>query len=297
MKNRIKLQKAEPYLFLAPAGIALLFMYAYPILSSFYIALNNYNLKRLDRVYFIGLDNFRKIFRDGDISMVARNTLVYVVVCVLSQFLLGTVLALALWRPFPGRAIYQGVVFFPWAMSTFVIGLIFRWSFNGEYGVVNDLLLKIGLLDSKLAFLGTPGLSIMVVILAVIWMGVPFFGIMGLAALQSIPEDVMEAAEIDGCGAVARFFNITVPYLSPTFTTTILLRTIWVFNGVEMVLVVTEGGPANTSETLSSYLYKKAYASFDFGHAAALGLFFIAGLLIYLAVYLKVTKYEEAGDF
>jgi len=217
--------------------------------------------------------------------------------CVVSQFLLGMVLALAIWRPFRGRALYQGVVFFPWAMSTFVVGLIFRWSFNGEYGVVNDVMMKLGIVDSKIAFLGTPGLSILVVMLAVIWMGVPFFGIMILAALQSIPSDIMEAAEIDGCGAIGRFFSIVVPYIQPTIITTILLRTIWVFNGVEMVLVVTEGGPANTSETLSSYLYKKAYTSFDFGFAAALGLFFIAGLLIYLAVYLKATKYSEAGEF
>ena len=296
-KKGAALGKTEPYLYLAPAGIALLFMYAYPILSSFYIAVHEYNLKRLDRVYFTGLANFAKIFKDTDITMISRNTVIYVVICVSAQFLMGTALALALWRPFPGRAIYQGIVFFPWAMSTFVVGLIYRWSFNGEYGIVNDLLIKSGLLGSKLAFLGTPGLSLMVVIFAVIWMGVPFFGIMGLAALQSIPDDVMEAAEIDGCSAIGRFFNITLPYIKPTIITTILLRTIWVFNGVEMIVVVTEGGPANTSEILSSFLYKKAYSGFDFGFAAALGLMFIAGLLIYLAIYLKLTRFSEAGDF
>ncbi len=295
--RRATLLKAQPYLFLSPSVLALLFMFGYPLLSCFYIAFNNYNLKNLNNVYFVGFGNFTKLFTDSDLGMVARNTLIYVAVCVVVQFVLGLIIALALWKPFPLRSLYQGIIFLPWAMSSFVVGLMFRWSFNGEYGVVNDLLLKLGLIDSKLAWLGTQGLSMFVVMLAVIWIGVPFFGIMILAALQSIPTDIFEAADIDGCGMIQRFLVITVPYIKPTIITTILLRTIWIFNGVEMIMVVTEGGPASTSEILSSYLYTKAYASLDFGFAAALGLLFMLGLVTYVLVYLKVSNYSKAGDF
>lgn len=296
-KSRKRLIAAEPYLFLAPAALALILMFGYPLISCFSIASRQYNLKSLNNTPFIGFGNFEKIFQDTDLPMISRNTLIYVAVCVGFQFLLGTILALSLWRPFKGRAIYQGIVFFPWAMSSFVVGLMFRWSFNGEYGVVNDLLMKLGLVNEKVAFLGTPGLSLLVVMLAVVWMGVPFFGIMILAALQSIPDDIFEASAIDGCSTLRKFFYITIPFIKPTIITTLLLRTIWVFNGVDMIVVVTEGGPANSSETLSSYLYKKAYSSLDFGFAAALGLLFMAGLLLYVLLYLKGTKYNEAGDF
>ena len=104
---------------------------------------------------------------------------------------------------------YTHLVFLPWACSAFVVGLVFRWSFNGEYGVVNDVLMKLGIIKKGIAWLGTPGLSLVVVILAMIWIGIPFFGIMILAALQSIPDEIYEAADMDGCGMFRKFFSLT----------------------------------------------------------------------------------------
>jgi multiple sugar transport system permease protein len=213
------------------------------------------------------------------------------------QFLLGMTLALALKKKFRGRGAYQAIVFLPWAFSAFVVGLMFRWSFNGEYGVVNDLLIKLGLASEKIAWLGTPGLSLLVVIFAMIWMGVPFFAIMYLAALQSIPEDVYEAADIDGCGAIRRFFAITFPYIKPTVIMTLLLRTIWVFNSFDLIVVITGGGPANHSQTLPSYMYTRAFSGYDFGLASALGVVLMVILAVYAVIFLKVTKYNKAGDF
>ena len=118
-----------------------------------------------------------------------------------------------------------------------------------------------------------------------------------LAALQSIPSDVYEAADIDGCGVFRRFFSITLPYIKPTIITTLLLRTIWVFNSMELIMVVTGGGSAYSSETLVSYMYSKAFGTQDFGMAAAMGLVIMAGLSIYAFVFMKATRYNEAGDF
>ena len=178
-----------------------------------------------------------------------------------------------------------------------MIGIMFRWSFNGEYGVVNDLLLKLGAIKEQIAWLGTPGLSLLVVILAMIWMGVPFFAIMYLAALQSIPADIYEAADIDGCGVIRKFFLITIPYIKPTIIMTLLLRTIWIFNSFDLIVVITGGGPASSSQTLPSYMYTRAFASYDFGLASALGILLIAVLGIYSVVFLSATKYNKAGDF
>ncbi|MDR2630999.1 MAG: sugar ABC transporter permease [Spirochaetaceae bacterium] len=287
----------EPYLFMLPVFLLLALLFGYPLVRSTIMAFQNYNLGDPKNIRFNGLDNIKKLFADRDMGLVIRNSFVYVIVAVLGQFLLGLTLALALRKNFPFRGFYQAVVFLPWAFSSFVIGIMFRWSFNGEYGVVNDILYRLKLIGDSIAWLGTPGLSLLVVIFAMIWMGVPFFAIMILAALQSIPGNTFEAAEVDGCGPIRKFFCITLPYIKPTVIVTILLRTIWIFNSFDMIVVITGGGPASTSQTLPSYMYTRAFAGYDFGLAAAMGLLLMAILAVYAVVFLKVTTYNKAGDF
>ena len=296
LNNRTKMG-LEPYLFILPVLTLLVLLFGYPLLNSFIMAFENYKLTAPNDIYFNGADNFKKLFSDRDIRLVIKNSFIYVIIAVSGQFLLGMTLALALRKKFPGRGLYQSIVFLPWAFSAFVIGIMFRWSFNGEYGVVNDLLLKLGAIKEQIAWLGTPGLSLLVVILAMIWMGVPFFAIMYLAALQSIPADIYEAADIDGCGVIRKFFLITIPYIKPTIIMTLLLRTIWIFNSFDLIVVITGGGPASSSQTLPSYMYTRAFASYDFGLASALGILLIAMLGLYSVVFLSATKYNKAGDF
>lgn len=293
----MKKKKYEPYLFILPVLIVLLIMFGYPLLNSIKMAFQNYKITKPDDVYFNGIANFLKIQADSDFFLIIKNTAIYVVASTMGQFLLGLMLALALKKQFKGRGLYQSIVFLPWAFSAFVVGLMFRWSFNGEYGVVNKVLMDLGIIESKIAWLGTPGLSLAVVIMAMIWMGIPFFAIMILAALQSIPKDVYEAADVDGCGVLRQFFSITFPYIKPTIITTILLRTIWIFNSIDLIVVITEGGPINSSQTLPGYMYTKAFGTYDFGFAAAIGIVLMLILVIYAVFFLKLTKYEKAGDF
>jgi multiple sugar transport system permease protein len=261
------------------------------------MAFQNYKLTSPGKIYFNGFDNFRKLFSESDISLIIKNSFIYVLISVSGQFLLGMILALTLKKRFRFRGLYQAIVFLPWSFSAFVIGLMHRWSYNGEYGVINDLLLKFHIISEKIAWLGAPGFSLAVVILAMIWMGIPFFAIMILAALQSIPNDVYEASYIDGCGVFRRFFQITYPYIKPTIIVTILLRTIWIFNSFDLIVVITNGGPANYSQTLPSYMYLKAFSSYDFGLASALGVVLMLALVVYVTLFLKVTQYNKAGDF
>lgn len=292
-----KKRKREPWLFLLPVLVVLLLLFGYPLINSIVMAFQNYKLTAPNDIYFNGFENLKKLFGDPDGLMILKNSIIYVVISVAGQFLLGLTLALALKKQFKGRGLYQSIVFLPWAFSGFVVGLIFRWSFNGEYGVVNNLLMKLGIIDNNIAWLGTPGYSLAVVIIAMIWMGIPFFAIMILAALQSIPADVYEAADVDGCGTVRQFFQITLPYIKPTLITTVLLRTIWIFNSLDLVVIITDGGPANSSQTLPAYMYSKAFGSYDFGFAAALGVMLMIILGLYALIFLKVTKYDKAGDF
>ncbi len=295
-----KFQKTalEPYLLLLPVLVSMLFMFGYPLINSFLLSFTHYRLIEPNNIYFNGMENFVNLFqKDEYLGLVAMNSLKWVLGCVSVQFFLGLVLALALKKPFKGRGVYQSIIFVPWAFSSFAVGLMFRWSFNGEYGVINDLLMRSSLITEKISWLGSSKLSLLTVIIAMVWIGVPFFGIMLLAALQSIPSEIYEAAVLDGCGAIRKFFSVTLAYIKPTIIVTILLRTIWVFNAVEMIMVVTEGGPTYSSETLASYIYSRAFSTYDFGLAAALGTVFMVGLSAYALVFLRVTKFEEAGDF
>jgi multiple sugar transport system permease protein len=297
MATQLQKRKREPYLFLLPTLILLVLMFGYPLINSFVMAFQNYKLTAPGNVRFNGIDNFRKLFSDSDVWLIIGNSVLYVAASVAGQFLLGLALALTLKKPFPLKGLYHAIVFLPWAFSAFVIGLMQRWSFNGEYGVVNNLLMKLHVVSQKITWLGTPGLSLLVVIFAMIWMGIPFFAIMILAAMQSIPADVYEASYIDGCGPIRRFFRITFPYIKPTIIVTILLRTIWIFNSFDLIVVITNGGPANYSQTIPSYMYTKAFSSYDFGLASSLGVMLMAVLVVYVTIFLRTTKYNKAGDF
>lgn len=290
-------KKIAPYLYVMPVLILLLIMYGYPLIKSIIMSLQDYKLTSSGSAPFNDFANFKKMFSDTDFLLLLKNSLIYVIISAVAQFVLGLILALCLKTKFRGRGIYQSIVFLPWAFSSFVVGLMFRWSFNGEYGVVNDILMKMGIIKENVAWLGTPGLSLAVVIIAMIWMGIPFFGIMILAALQSVPDDIYEAADIDGCGMFRKFFSLTLPYIKPTIIMTVLLRTIWIFNSFDLIVIITGGGPVNYSQTLPSYMYSKAFASYDFGLASAFGVLLIVILGIYAVLFLKLSNYDKAGDF
>lgn len=290
-------KRPDAFFLLLPVILLLLLFIAYPLVNTVALAFQDYRLTSVQSAKFNGLANFKAIVTDPYFGLILRNSLIFTFVTVLLQFFLGLVLALALNKPFRGRNIYQAIVFLPWSISALVIGFTFRWLYNAEFGPVNDLLIKLGILKEKVSFLGDGKLALLCVISAMVWYGVPFFGIMLTAAFQSIPTDLYEAAEIDGSGAVKKFWYITLPYAKPTIILTLLLRTIWIFNSADLIYVMTNGGPANATHTLASYMFSKAYSTLDFGQTGALGVLFMAGLLLYAGTFMKLTKYDGSGGF
>ncbi|RHQ72261.1 sugar ABC transporter permease [Firmicutes bacterium AF22-6AC] len=290
-------KRPDAFFLLLPVILLLLLFIAYPLVNTVALAFQDYRLTSVQSAKFNGLANFKAIVTDPYFGLILRNSLIFTFVTVLLQFFLGLVLALALNKPFRGRNIYQAIVFLPWSISALVIGFTFRWLYNAEFGPVNDLLIKLGILKEKVSFLGDGRLALLCVISAMVWYGVPFFGIMLTAAFQSIPTDLYEAAEIDGSGAVKKFWYITLPYAKPTIILTLLLRTIWIFNSADLIYVMTNGGPANATHTLASYMFSKAYSTLDFGQTGALGVLFMAGLLLYAGAFMKLTKYDGSGGF
>ena len=286
-----------PWFFLAPALILILIFYVYPIVQTVIISFSDYNILNPSGGELVGLENYQRIAKDPVVPLALINTLVYVVVTVVAQCLLGLTLALLLWKKFKWRGVYQALVFVPWAVAGFIIGIMFRWMFNAQYGVFSDILSRLGLMESGMSILSDPKTALWGPILGGIWYGVPYFAIMILSALQGVPDEVIEAAHVDGAHAPARLFKVILPAIKPTLLITLLLRVIWVFNSADIIYVMTNGGPANSSQTIASYLFTLAYSKHDYSLVCAISVLIMILLALYAIVYLKVSKFNEAGEF
>jgi multiple sugar transport system permease protein len=280
-------------LFMLPAIVFVGWFTYYPMLNGAQMAFRNWNTWDLTSTPWVGFANFAAIFANPVFPTVAWNTVVWVVCSIVPQFVIGFVLALWLKRRFAFRGVYQALVFYPWAVSGFLIGLLFRWMFNAEFGVINNLLMGAGLISQPIPWLADPGLAMTAVIIANVWYGVTFFAIMILAALQSVPDDVLEAASLDGAGKARQLFSIIIPYVSTTLFLTVLLRVIWIFNFPDIIWAMTGGGPANQTDIITTWMIHFTQQG-NYGISSAIGLIVVAFLLVFCAFYLmamgRVTR-------
>lgn len=279
--------------FLAPALVFVAVFTYYPLVRGSEMAFKQWNLYDLRNTPFVGLANFKTLLANPTFYTVLGHSVVWVVGSIVPQLLIGFGLALLLRRHFRFRGLYQALVFFPWAVSGFLIGILFRWMFNGEFGVFNDLLRKAGLIDTNIAWLADPTLAMFSVIVANVWYGVTFFTIMILAALQSVPDEVLEAAALDGAGKVRTLLHIMIPYIRTTLLLTVLLRVIWVFNFPEIIYGMTGGGPAEQTHIVTSWMINFTQAG-DYGIASALGLVVVAVLVLFTTFYLLALRDRDA---
>ena len=272
---------AEPYLYSAPALILIVTIMLVPLALGLSYAFRDVKLLDPFSGGYVGLDHFRELYGDGNFYRALRNTLWWTGASVLLQFVFGLILALLLDRPFAGRAIAQALVFLPWAVPTFLTGLNWAWLFNPVIGPIPHWLYALGLMSEPHNILSDPQLAMWGPIAANVWWGIPFFAITLLAALQAIPRDLYEAAAIDGAGAVRRFSSITLPFLAPTIAITVLLRTVWISNFADLIIVMTNGGPADRTQIVASYIFTQAFKALDFGYASAIALVLLVLLLAY----------------
>lgn len=290
------MDKRSQKIMLIPAFLFLsLFIYL-PVIRGSIMAFQNYNMFDLRDVHFIGFTNFIDVITDKNISflIILFNTMIWVVFSLALQFVLGFILAMLLEKPFFGRGIYSGLVFYTLALSGFAIGLTWAWLFNGQTtGLINDMLMKINLIDSPIGFLSNPKFAMMSVIAANVWYGIPFFGIMILAALQSVPKELHEAAVIDGASSIKRLFKVTIPYIKPTIVSTLLLRTMWIVNMPDIIYAMTNGGPINKTNILATQMINKVFKEYDYGQGSAIGLIIMTLLFIYSIFYLRLTSRKD----
>ena len=301
MNQKSKLKRRRSLfvvLMLLPAILIPMIFTYYPMVKGSMMAFQSYNLMNIKNIKWVGLGNFKKLFESSvsnNFYQTLMNTVKWVVISLFFQFTIGFGLALVLKKKFKGSGIYQGLIFFPGAVSGFIIGIMWRWMFNGTSGVINDILMKLHLISQPVGWLAEKGTALYACIIANIWYGIPFFTIMITAALRGVPADLYEAADVDGANAFQQFRYVTVPCIKSVLLLTVLLRVIWIFNFPDLIYSMTQGGPAGSSNIITSYMMQLVQ-SLDYGLASAVGVLCILFLATFAAIYLVVTKYTEKED-
>ena len=280
---------------LAPALILVAGFVLFPAVNALWLSLTETNLLNTSRQKFVGFHNFEVAFTSDTFWLSLLNLLIWVVGCVGGQLVLGMIGAILLNQKLRGRAVIRGAVLVPWATASILVSLMWLWMLNPNFGIINHFLQMVGLLSGPKDWLGDPATALPTLILIDVWQGVPFFAVMLLAALQSVPKELLEAAKIDGAGPLQSFWRVTLRYIMPTVLITVVLRAVWSANYFDLILVVTNGGPADATLTLPLFAYQTAYQQFDFGLAAALGITQAAILAVPVIAYVRqVLKNERA---
>lgn len=288
----VKKKSIWPYLLVAPAVLIILCVVFIPVINAILMSFQNYDLRRPKEIAFNGIANYLNAFSDKLFWGALWHTLVWVIAGVGFQFLFGFILALLLNQKFKGRGVVRAVSMVPWVTPGVLIGLMWRWIYDGNFGVLNDLLMRAHLLEDKIPFLSQVSTAFPSVIVTIIWQGIPFFALMLLAALQGVSTDMYEAADIDGATAWQKLVYITLPSIKNTIFVTGLLRIIWVANSVDVIFNMTEGGPAYSTQTLSVYIFTKGNA-LNLGYASAMAILMALLLLVVAIPYLRMNFRED----
>lgn len=293
MSQRRREELTLAVVLLAPAFLFISLVTLYPLVRAFWVSLHGWNLMRPQEGHpFVGLENYRFVLTDPLFHQSLRVTAVFVVAAVVLEICLAIGIALLLNREFRGRWLVRMLALLPWAVPAVVNGIMWKWILNPSYGALNGFLYSLGLIDEYIIWLGSPGLALAMVVLADIWKETPFLMLLFLAALQTIPHDLYEAARVDGANAVQSFFNITLPLIRPVLFVAVALRTIWALKSFDLIYTLTAGGPSNGTAVVGYYTYLKSFVSLQLGRGAAAAYIMTFVVLILVLVYQRVLYRE-----
>lgn len=240
-----------------------------------------------------GLAPYVRLWNDARYWSSVGNTLIFTVASVALEMLLGTAFAMALNQRFAGRSLLRAIVLLPWALPTAVTALAWAWVFNDAFGVANDLLRRASLLDRPVAWLGEPAAAMAVLVLADVWKTTPFVALIVLAGLQGLPQNVMEAARIDGLGPWQRFRHVVLPLLVPSLLVATVFRAVQAYGAFDLVYVMTGGGPGGSTETVSLFSFQQYFRYLDFGYGSAAAIQGVAFALVPLLLVMGWARRME----
>ena len=282
-------------LFILPAFLYMMFFVGYPIISNIILSTQNVSVRNLvnGQKKFIGLDNYVAIFQDGVFRKAMVNTLTFTVACLLFQFLIGFVLALLFNKNFSFSKPVRGLTMIPWMMPMTVTALMFKFMFSTDVGIINYILKSSGIISENIEWLTTPGTAMIAVVFANVWIGIPFNTILISTGLTTIPQELYESASVDGANGWQKLTRITLPLLRPTIESVLVLGFIYTFKVYDLVYVMTEGGPVNSTHLLSTYSYKLSFDMFQYSKGSSVANILFLILLAVGMIYLKITMQGE----
>lgn len=283
------------WLFVLPAIIIVLALFVYPIISSFYFSFTNKNLIR-PTYDFVGLDNYIAVLKDKGFWNAFLNSLKWTIFSLGGQLLVGFTAALALNKVKHLKGFYKTLLIIPWAFPSIVIAFSWQWILNGVYGFLPNILVQLGLCDTPPQFLTDRVLTFVVLVFINIWFGAPMIMVNVLAALQTVPQDQYEAAEIDGAKGWQSFLYITVPHIKVVTGLLVVLRTVWIFNNFDLIYLITGGGPAGATQTVPVYAYDMGWGTKLLGKSSAVTVLLFIFLMAVCVAYFAVLAHWEKED-
>lgn len=286
------------FAFALPAVIYMLVFIGYPMVQNLILSIKNvdvYTFGDSSKQAFVGLDNYSGLF-GGPASILPHailNTLIFTAASIFFQFIIGFGLALLFNKQFPGCSFFRGVTMISWLLPVTVAGLLFKFMFTSSGGIINQFLMQLNLIRQPLEWLLNPRLAMAAIVVANIWIGIPFNMMLLITGLTTIPEEVYESANLDGANKLQTLFRITVPMIKPAIMSVLTLGFVYTFKVFDLVWVMTKGGPVNATELVSTYSYRLSFEEFQFSKGAAVSNILFLILLIVGFFYIRLIDDDE----
>lgn len=285
-------EKLKTASFVIPACAVYIIIVLYPTVYSIYISLTKWS--GVGEKTFVGLDNYINLILKDELFLKAlKNTVTWTIWTILITVVLALLLALALNRRFKGRLAYRAIFYFPNMLSWIVVGIVWKWMYNPNFGMINSVLSTMHLDSLRGAYLTDTSIALFCVYLAALWQGIGQPMLYFLAGLQTLPGDVMEAAKIDGAGVVNCFFHVTVPMLKETFVIVLATQIIAALKVYDIIYVMTDGGPANATQTLATYMYDQTFKFNNLGTGSAIATIMVIIMMAFIVPYIAFTMKED----
>lgn len=297
MKQRLKGRNFEGIFFVLPALVYMIFMIGYPLIYNIVLSFKNLDVKTFkgNTAVFVGLENYQAILMDEVFRKAFGNTVQYTLCCLLIQFTIGFIFALFFSKKFPLAGPIRGLLLVAYMMPMSVTALLGRNMFGVTEGVINDILLHLGIISKPVEWLISSKTALWGVIIANSWVGIPFNMLLLTTGLSNIPQDVYESASIDGANGIQKFFYMTLPLLRSSMLSVLMLGLIYTFKVFDLVYIMTSGGPVNSTEMLATYSYKLSFGQYKFSMGSAGAVILFLCLFVVGIGYLRLTMNEEAS--
>lgn len=293
--NMAKKKRFEGYTFIMPGFLYMILILGYPLIYNFILSFKNTNIKNFKSgaSVFVGLENYMQLFKDPTFQLVIRNTFIFTIACLVLQFTIGFLFAMFFSKKFTFAGPIRGLVLIGYMMPMSVTALLGKNMFGVTEGVINNLLMKLGVIHTPVEWLVSTSTALIAVIAVNCWVGIPFNMLLLTSGLTGISDDIYESASMDGANKLQRFLHITLPLMKPAILSVLMLGFIYTFKAFDLMFVMTAGGPLNSTDVLGTYSYTQSFTQYEFSKGAASAMILFGCLFIIGLFYLRLTAKED----